>query len=54
MKPRRTAPRKKARLVRNIEATLNRTRRREAAELAERYARRPVYPAPDDEGRYTP
>lgn len=56
MKPRRTAPRKKTRLARHIEQTINRARRREADELADRYARRPQpYPPPeDDTGRYRP
>lgn len=55
VKHKRNAPRKKSRLVRHIEATLSRARRREATELAERYARRAVYPAPeDDTGRYVP
>lgn len=55
MKPRRTAPRKAARREAELQTRRNRAARREAAELADRYARRPVYPRPeDDTGRYTP
>lgn len=55
MKPRRTAPRKASKPERELQARSNRARQREAAELAQRYARRPVYPAPeDDTGRYRP
>lgn len=55
MKPRRTAPRKATKPEREREARANRARRREQQELADRYARRPVYPAPeDDTGRYKP
>lgn len=54
-KPRRTVPRKSRRPPPEIEAISNRARRREAIEAAGRDRRRaPVFPQPEDEGRYTP
>lgn len=56
MKTRRTAPPKPPRPEAERPARTNRQRRREALELADRAAHRPVaYPAPeDDTGRYCP
>lgn len=51
-KPRRTAPAKRP--PREIEARRNRDQRRQQAELQERYARRPIYPEPEDGGSYRP
>lgn len=53
MKIRRTAPAKRP--AREIDIKRNRAARKQQQELQDRYARRPVFPAPeDDTGKYTP
>ncbi len=54
MKPRRDAPRKKARVPREIEATLKRDQRRQQAELQQRLASRNIYPDPEADTEYRP
>lgn len=55
MKPRRSVPRKALRRETELQVRRNRAARREQLELMERYARRTIFPAPeDDTGRYTP
>lgn len=53
-KPRRTTPRKKARVPREIEAMLNRAQRRQQQELLQRLAQRDIHPDPEADGAYKP